>query len=379
MKLKTRIVAALAALAVSVSLFGFTPAPAAPAAASATTELSTQEAAKPDTWAALRMSTRKEPGRREYTDARQVERILALLPTSADRVDMPAKAMGANPVEVEVHRKDAAERYYVYPQGFALKPEGDGSETWYKVSVGLWRLLATMTDWVAYPGYDVKYQDETITEVFSFQYKNRSYHRVNSRSKIAEIVRMLEEKQPDEELTTGNVGFLILTEEGGHSIYLDASSDQALVDLSVECIRDSSPLIQWLVYMNPENIASIRATASVGKNSLAKDSAVITARLETDDRDSIGRIAGYLQNMMVKDDPTLSWDEVDYQGKGKRLTLDITFTSGILYHITADSKTITISCPDMPEHIIYSASPSRLQALSDLISLMPGAALTKAS
>lgn len=372
-----RTTAALAALVFCVGAAGFTPAPQpAPArfssdAAATTTELAGHQTPKPANWIGVQV---KGDGRREYTDAQQVERLLALLPSPADAVDKPDKALGSNPAELEVHRGDTVTQYFVYSQGFALERSA-GGETWYAVSGGLWRLLTTLTDWQQYPVYDTTYKDEKIAGMYSFQYKNRSYHAITSPEKIAEVVAMLADKQPDETATNGSVGFLIITEEDGYDLYFDASSDQELIDLSVARIRDSAPQISWLVYMDTSKIASISATASIGAASLAGDSAYKTATLNTSDRDSISRIASFLKGMKVKDDPVLSWDPVDLGGKGKQFTLDITFESGIVYHITADDQTLKIACPDMPENITYACNASRLQAFSDLVSLMPGAKL----
>ena len=347
---------------------------AQPAAAATATEAAPADtAAKPSLWAAVQAGTDNPQGRREYTGTVQVERLLTLLPGADQRIDAGTHTAGRVPMVVELHRSGAVEEYRFYPQGYVTVPQADGSEVWYSATTSHWKLLTALTDWEPYPlDGTLQYKGEPITEVYSFYYGNRSYHRVFSAARIAEILELLEKYPVNEEATFGNVGFLIVTEEDRHPLYFDPETSQVLINLSGDCIRASDPLIQWLVYIDTDNIESITCTTPVGRASLGGGDSK-RCSLSTKNRDSIERLSGYLSSMIVKEDSIISWEPVDKQPQGTVLTMDIVFSTGTTYHITTDKNSLTISCPQMEEHITYRCYPSRLQGLYDLISLMPGA------
>lgn len=314
-------------------------------------------------------------GSHTYTDLHQVERLITLLPDQNQRVDAAGVSVASAPVRLQITRLGTTAQYDFYMEGFVKELQG-GQTNWYSCDPGLWYLLIFLSDWKPHQlSKEIRYKGKTVTELYSFEYKSYSYHKVTDTDKVAQVVKMLEEKKPDETAVNGNVGFLVFCGEEKFPLYFDAASEKELVDLSVECNATYPNLMQWVAYSSPEKVETVRFSGTVGKDFSLANSAPMSVGLYTADRDSIHRIMSFLKSTVVGSEPVAA-DDFGINTTPDLYRLEMKFDTGATMSLTGNDSNIIVSHSDMPFSIGYRCSGMQLQILRDLISVMYGAEIT---
>ena len=209
----------------------------------------------------------------------------------------------------------------------------------------------------------VTFHGETVTSLYSLDYKNRAYHPYSSPQSVGFLSDL-------ERLDAGTsfygddmVGFLIFTETGKYAFYLNPQTTDANEKaLAEEASRNNMSVggrIQWIAYMSASNITQITYTG-------VKDAYSPSVDVTVTDREDIERISRFLKSASVETEPIISPFSGNFADINLALnysfTVSIRFSTGVEYLIvghpgldeTQSGKCLlSIWSSDMKEVISY--------------------------
>ena len=349
-----------------------------------------------------------------YTAPNQINMLLACIPPESSRlpkgyVAPPSEGLA---VDLKFTRNGVRERWSFY-ENRCERSDNTGAEIWLASSHETWELLLQLS------GLDpigrafatpepLYYKGERVTALYSLEGRYCSYQPI-SVPNIQKLLPLLEKQPPN--TSTGkaapSLGFLLFTEKdkytwsysydnvyGVRPLGEDGTAQRAAW---VKAVKDTTALnmlsalyneapwgrkAQWLAYMSEEKIESISFSGLGGSgysNSYHPEARKFSVGVNTQDRESIHKIASFLKTMEVFPAPKV------HAGPDNPLTVTglidmrIKFNTGTTYTIFGYDESISIHTSDLDGTVIYDVSKRQMDALRDFMALLPEASLHTAA
>lgn len=210
------------------------------------------------------------------------------------------------------------------------------------------------------------FHGETITSLYSLDYKNRAYHPYSSPQSVSFLPDLEKLDAAASFYGDDMVGFLIFTETGKYVFYLDPNTTDANEKaLAEEASRNNTSVsgrAQWIAYMSASNITQIMYTG-------VKDAYSPAIDITVTDRKDIEQISRFLKSVPVETKPIISPFSGNFADINLALNysfaVSIRFSTGVEYLIvgqpgldeTQSGKCLlSIWSSDMKEVISYSCT-----------------------
>lgn len=224
----------------------------------------------------------------------------------------------------------------------------------------------------------IPFKKGVIAEAYSFDYANRSYHKITDLALLTDMSLRLDNYTPAVSKDKNQVGFLVFTGKGEkYEYYLDSDeekasiSDKPLIELSKTCNEKFPASAQWLAFMSSSNIERITFAGEIDKDFPAENvvpSQNYFLQLDTKDKIYLEKIAAFLKTIKVSDPKVREHINVNPVTEGSDMyQLSIDFKTEVNYSIFGKDDDLTISSSYMNESISYKCAKSEIKALRDFM------------
>lgn len=231
------------------------------------------------------------------------------------------------------------------------------------------------------------YGEEPVREIYSFNYNDRSYHRITYYEDMVNVLDLLEgfEQLPVD--TPECVGFLIVTERGKYPIYLsgvrpsDNSRTDRLIETAINYNESYTGTVQWVAYMDVSKITNIsfNGLGGFGYSLYTYPTDIVfQISLDTNNPATINTIGTFLKNLEVTPSPKIYGKTVENAAPDSYYTLDIEFVSGVVYHLFGYDSGIFFSASDSEGTVVYDCTQNQIKAMRDMMTELRGVSLADA-
>lgn len=238
---------------------------------------------------------------------------------------------------------------------------------------------------VSRPYTTLYYQDEPVREIYSFDYIDRTYHRITLYEDMAEVLDLLDGFQQNPIQTPECIGFLIVTGDGKYPVYLsgvrpyDDSKADRLIETCVNFNEAYSSTASWVAYLDIDKIAGISFEGLGGYGySLYNYPTDLVFQISLDTRNTatINTVGAFLKNLEVAPFPKIYSETVANMAPDSYYALDIELVNGVVYHIFGYDEGICISSSDSAETVVYGCTQNQVKAMRDMMAELRGVSLT---
>ena len=303
-----------------------------------------------------------------------VTNIIGLLATAWRSPDEPPTGNPPTGGSWHIYWKDAAGTQYwasYNGQYMSFTNSGDGSKiaiyTDYEdCGVGnyLWALGFSKThNATALLKENSRYHGEKITAIYAIDNENAAFVPVADGDFVragAWLGNVVMQRSYHDE---SEKSFLIATESGKYTIWLEESTPEYLSALWESTVQNGTKLARWLAYMNSAKVQSITYEGEVQPeneddfiNSDWNSANAVAEYGEETVSAEVFKVAEYLQrNAVVKHVVSQTNRFTD---DSRKWTMTVNFTTGVYYNIKYSGKSLEIYTSDLKKTLCYEVDPS---------------------
>lgn len=195
-------------------------------------------------------------------------------------------------------------------------------------------------------GNPVTYFGSEVLEAYTYNPEKYTYHRISDSKQLALLIKLLESGKTKSPKADSEGGFLLVTANGRHEIYID-SQEKELLTLCQNNNAVSPGLVQWLVFMNTDRMTSAEFTDE-GCSETDKGKS-----FKTDERWALEELSKILKTIRVKSGTRST--ENPLTGYMYTPGFHIEFNTGVFYNVNFyETDELEIWSSDMKYHIVYS-------------------------
>jgi len=189
----------------------------------------------------------------------------------------------------------------------------------------------------------ITYFGSEVQEAYTYNPKGLTYHKISDQKQLALLIKFLESGKTKSPKAGSEGGFLLVTANGKHEIYID-SQEKELLTLCQNNNAVSPGLVKWLVFMSTDRItyAEFRDW-EVGLK--RKDMS-----FNTDDPSVLKEVSKTLKSLKVKGAGTRTRENPPTGSDGP---FYLKFNTGVSYSILINRNKMDIYSSDMDYHILY--------------------------
>ena len=212
----------------------------------------------------------------------------------------------------------------------------------------------------------VTYFGSEVLEAYTYNPQKYTYHKISDSKQLSLLIKLLESGKTKSPKAETEGGFLLVTANGRHEIYID-SQEQELLTLCQNNNSAEPGLVQWLVFMNPEKITKVNYTYWTEKE---------TWGVYTDEQWALSEISSLLKSLKVDKTQKVTTNPEDHKNPpmgGEPIFL--TFNTGVRYRIDfgdIGEPYLSIRSSDMNYSISYSLQKGECDRLLQCLKQIEG-------
>lgn len=192
----------------------------------------------------------------------------------------------------------------------------------------------------------VTYFGSEVLEAYTYNPQKYTYHKITDSKQLSLLMKLLESGKTKAPKGAKEGGFLLVTKNGKHEIYID-SQEKELLTLCKNNNAASPGRVQWLVFMSADKITEMSYSGSVSK----------AWGFRTDERWALSEAASLLKSLKVDETKRITTQPEDHKNPptgGKPLLLE--FNTGVSYRIDFGDNgedSLSIRSTDMGYSVTY--------------------------
>ena len=192
----------------------------------------------------------------------------------------------------------------------------------------------------------VTYFGSEVLESYTYNPQKHTYHKITDSKQLSLLIKLLESGKTKAPKGAKEGGFLLVTKNGKHEIYID-SQEKELLTLCKNNNAASPGRVQWLVFMSADKITEMSYSGSVSK----------AWGFRTDERWALSEAASLLKSLKVDETKRITTQPEDHKNPptgGKPLLLE--FNTGVSHRIDFGDNgedSLSIRSTDMGYSVTY--------------------------
>lgn len=191
----------------------------------------------------------------------------------------------------------------------------------------------------------VTYFGSEVLEAYTYNPQKHTYHKITDSKQLSLLIKLLESGKTKAPKGAKEGGFLLVTKNGKHEIYID-SQEKELLTLCKNNNAASPGRVQWLVFMSADKITDAEFTDDTYTETDMGNS------FRTDERWALTELSNILKTIKVKSG--VRSKENPRTGCIICPGVRIAFNTGVYYNIKFyDSEEMEMWSSDMDYHIVY--------------------------
>lgn len=228
--------------------------------------------------------------------------------------------------------------------------------------------------------YESYYKNEKVLELHSLNGDSNTYQNITGKFDFSNIIDKLDGYDAKNN-STGNYGFLVITEKGKYDIRLNdvknaSKSTKQLITLCKEANKKYTSHAQWLSFMSTSNITGITYRGQTGIAAI-KNNKTYTVSLESTNSATLKKVSNALKNL-----PISSFSKSLDTSVNPSLTpdggwMEITFKGDIKYLIAFSGKSIFVYTSDLDYTLIYNCTEDNMMSFYDFMLILDESKLSE--